>query len=51
MTTYKMHASDYKSLVVVGEEQFSCQWRDRLVSINYRALGNQEGELVSLELR
>jgi tetratricopeptide (TPR) repeat protein len=51
MTTYKMHASDYKSLVVVGEEQFSCQWRDRLVSINYRALGNHEGELVSLELR
>jgi len=51
MTTYKMHASDYESLVVVGEEQFSCQWRDRLVSINYRALGNHEGELVSLELR
>jgi tetratricopeptide (TPR) repeat protein len=51
MTTYKMHASDYKSLVVVGEDQFSCQWRDRLVSINYRALGNHEGELVSLELR
>ena len=51
MTTYKMHASDYKSLVVVGEVQFSCQWRDRLVSINYRALGNHEGELVSLELR
>jgi tetratricopeptide (TPR) repeat protein len=51
MTTYKMHASDYKSLVVVGEDQFSCEWTNRLVSVNYRAVGKNRGELVSLELR
>lgn len=51
MTTYKMHTSNYKSLVVMGEEQFSCDWKNRLVSVNYRALGKHEGELVSIEVR
>jgi tetratricopeptide (TPR) repeat protein len=49
MTTYKMHASDYKSLVVIGEDQFSCEWKNRLVSVNYRAVGKNQGELVSIE--
>ncbi len=51
MTTYKMHASDYKSLLVIGEDQFSCEWKNRLVSVNYRAVGKNEGELVSIEVR
>jgi tetratricopeptide (TPR) repeat protein len=51
MTTYKMHASDYKSLLVIGENGFSCEWTNRLVSVNYRAMGKQEGELVSIEVR
>jgi tetratricopeptide (TPR) repeat protein len=49
MTTYKMHASDYKSLLVIGEEQFSCEWKNRAVSVNYRAVGKHEGEIVSIE--
>jgi hypothetical protein len=51
MTTYKLHASDYKSLVVIGQDQFSCEWKNLLVSINYRAVGKSGGELVSIELR
>jgi len=51
MTTYKMHASDYKSLLVIGEDQFSCEWKNRLVSVNYRAVGKNGGEIVSLEVR
>jgi hypothetical protein len=51
MTTYKMHTSNYKSLVVMGEDQFSCDWANRLVSVNYRAGGKHEGELVSIEVR
>jgi tetratricopeptide (TPR) repeat protein len=51
MTTYKMHASDFKSLQVIGEDQFSCEWRNRLVSVNYRAVGKNQGELVSIEVR
>jgi len=49
MTSYKLHASDYKSLLVIGEDQFSCDWKNRLVSVNYRAVGKNEGELVSIE--
>jgi tetratricopeptide (TPR) repeat protein len=51
MTTYKMHASDFKSLLVIGEDQFSCEWKNRLVSVNYRAFGKNQGELVSIEVR
>jgi len=51
MTTYKMHASDYNSLPVIGEDQFSCEWKNRLVSVNYRAAGKNQGELVSIEVR
>ena len=51
MATYKFHASDFKSLLVIGEDQFSCDWANRLVSVNYRAAGKREGELVSIEVR
>ena len=51
MTTYKMHVSDYKSLLMIGEDQFSCEWKNRLVSVNYRAVGKSGGEIVSMEVR
>jgi tetratricopeptide (TPR) repeat protein len=50
MTTYTMHVSDYKTLVVIGEDQFSCDWKNRPVSVNYRATGKRSGEVVSLEV-
>jgi tetratricopeptide (TPR) repeat protein len=50
MTTYKLHASDYKSLLTIGEDQFSCEWKNRVVSVNYRAVGKNQGELVSVEV-
>jgi tetratricopeptide (TPR) repeat protein len=51
METYRMHVSDYKSLLVIGEDKFSCDWNNRLVSVNYRKAGEHTGEVVSLELR
>ncbi len=51
MTTYTMHTSDYKSLLVIGEDRFSCEWANRLVSVNYRATGKHTGEVVSIEVR
>ena len=51
MKTYKMHAADYKSLLVIGEDQFSCEWTNRVVAVNYRAVGKDEGELVSVEVQ
>jgi tetratricopeptide (TPR) repeat protein len=51
MKTYKMHTSDYKSMLVIGEEQFSCDWKNRVVSVNYRPVGTSGGELVSVEVQ
>jgi tetratricopeptide (TPR) repeat protein len=51
MATYKLHVSDYKSLLVIGEDKFSCDWTNRLVSVNYRPVGKHDGELVSIEMR
>ncbi len=51
MTTYRMHASDSKSLLVIGEDQFSCSWKNRPAAVNYRSAGKKEGELVSIEVQ
>ena len=51
MTTYTLHAADYKTLLVIGEDQFSCDWKNRPVSVNYRTTGKNMGEVVSIELR
>jgi len=50
MTTYTMHVADYKSLLVIGEDQFSCDWKNRPVSVNYRATGKRTGEVISIEI-
>jgi hypothetical protein len=49
--TLKLHATDYKSLVLIGADGFSCDWRDRQVTVNYNPVGAKDGELVSLEVR
>ena len=51
MKTYKMHTSDYKTMLVIGEDQFSCDWKNRIVALNYRAIGKNGGELVSVEVQ
>jgi hypothetical protein len=46
----KLRTENYKSLMVMGADDFSCQWRSRPVAINYRAGGKADGDLVSVEL-
>ena len=46
----KLHTSDYKSLILIGADQFSCDWKDEKASANYTASGKSAGELVSLEV-
>ncbi len=47
----KLRTSDYKSLLVIGEDGLSCDWRNRRVSVNYKAGGMADGDLVSLEMQ
>jgi tetratricopeptide (TPR) repeat protein len=48
--TMKLRTSDYKSLMLVGVDTFSCDWTNRSVSVNYKAGGKADGDLVSLEV-
>jgi tetratricopeptide (TPR) repeat protein len=49
--TLKLRTTDYKSLVLVGADQFSCEWGRRSVIVNYKAGGKTDGDVVSLEMR
>jgi tetratricopeptide (TPR) repeat protein len=49
--TVKLRTGDFRSLLLIGADQFSCEWRDRSVSVNYKAAGQGAGDLVSLEIR
>ncbi len=46
----KLRTENYKSLMLMGAGEFSCEWKGRAVAINYRAGGKADGDLVSVEL-
>jgi tetratricopeptide (TPR) repeat protein len=48
--TLKLKIPDYKSMTLVGADAFSCAWTNRQVSVNYKAVGTDTGDLVSLEV-
>jgi hypothetical protein len=47
----KLRTPDYKSLLLIGADTFSCDWNDRSVSVNYKPGGMSDGDLVSVEVR
>lgn len=47
----KLRTADYKSLLVIGADTFSCDWSDRKISVNYKPGGIVDGDLVSVEVR
>lgn len=49
--TLKLRAADYKSLLLIGADDFSCEWHDVQVTVNYKPSGARDGDLVSLEMR
>ena len=49
--TLKLRAADYKSMVLIGTDDFSCEWTDRQVTVNYKPGGSMNGDVVSLEVR
>jgi len=46
----KLRTPDYKSLLLIGADNFSCNWTNRTVSVNYKTGGLSDGDLVSLEV-
>src|SRR4051794_1935548 len=49
--TLKLRTADYKSLLLIGADDFLCEWQDRSVTANYKPNGANSGDLVSLEMR
>ena len=49
--TMKLRAPDYKNLVLIGADNFSCAWKDRTVNVNYKPGGSVDGDVVSLEMK
>jgi len=47
----KLRTADYKSLLLIGADTFSCDWSNRSVSVNYKPGGLSDGDLVSVEVR
>ncbi|HTW32593.1 MAG TPA: hypothetical protein VMD76_13005, partial [Candidatus Sulfotelmatobacter sp.] len=47
----KLRTADYRALLLIGADSFSCDWRDRHVTVNYKPGGGTDGDLVSLEIR
>ncbi len=47
----KLRSADYRTIVLIGADDFSCEWRNREVTVNYKPGPGEEGDLVSLEMR
>jgi len=45
-----LRTEDYKASVVIGADELSCAWTNRAVTVNYKAGGKADGDLVSVEI-
>jgi len=49
--TWKMNVADRNHLILIGAEQFSCDWHEQKVALNYRETSGGEGSVFSLEIQ
>ena len=49
--TWKLHAKDRTRVIVIGADDFSCDWANRKVGVNFHESGTGAGELVSVEMQ
>jgi Flp pilus assembly protein TadD len=47
----KLRAADKNTVVLIGAGSFSCNWRNMPASVNYKAGGQADGDIVSLEVQ
>ncbi len=46
----KLRTGNYRKLVVMGADEFSCGWREKKVLVNYKPGGKSDGDVVTLEV-
>jgi Flp pilus assembly protein TadD len=49
--TWKMNVADRNHLILIGADQFSCDWHKQRVALNYREAADGEGNVFSLEIQ
>jgi Flp pilus assembly protein TadD len=49
--TWHLRVANRAKVLLIGADQFSCDWKGKAVAVNYRPLGGDSGEVVSLELQ
>ncbi|HXM10235.1 MAG TPA: tetratricopeptide repeat protein [Terriglobales bacterium] len=47
----KLHINDSKHVVLLGADNFSCEWKNKSVALNYRERQDGDGDVVSLEIQ
>jgi len=47
---WKMKVLDRKTVLLIGPDRFSCLWKQKKVSVNYKGSGGVTGDVVSIEL-
>jgi hypothetical protein len=47
----KLHIRDSAHMVLIGEDQFSCDWKNRNVAVNYHKRADGDGEVFSVEMQ
>ncbi len=48
--TWTFSTPDYRKLLLIGADDFDCQWKNVRASVNYKSSGPSKGDLVSLEV-
>jgi Flp pilus assembly protein TadD len=49
--TWKMKVPDKAHVILIGADQFSCDWSKQKVALNYRETSETEGNVISLEIQ
>ena len=47
----KLQIQDKAHVIVMGADDFSCDWKAKNVAVNYRESTESDGEVVSLEIQ
>jgi len=47
---WMLFTRDVQKLMLIGVENFSCNWTNKKASVNYRPQADGRGEIVSLEI-
>jgi len=49
--TWKMKVADRDHVILIGADEFSCDWNKKKVAVNYRETSAGQGDVISLEIQ